>query len=308
MKAGGGMSLSKSLRASTAPAASFSKAFQRNLLIIALLSAASSVIMLKHPSRTFHPLILSTQQTIFALSATLFGFVKGSLLPSGVKAILNPVVTCVAITLSSLYLFSNVAGVGFLSLLQAYKTGSSCPVHLGAGDILLFLLGPSVIGFAVQMYEQRAKLSSKLRQVLAATVGASFVGLFGTAAAARAFCLGEAYRLSTVSRQLTSPLAIACADLLKADVSLAVTLVVLTGLVGSNFGAAMMNKLSITNPVTRGLSMGASAHGLGTAALASDEPEAGAFSAISMALTGTISTIIVACPPLRAALRQIAGI
>ena len=116
------------------------------------------------------------------------------MLPAGVKAILNPVVTCVAITLASLFLFSNVAGVGFVSLLQAYKTGSACPVHLGAGDLLLFLLGPSVIGFAVQMYEQRGKVGSKIREVLAATVGASFMGLFGTALAARALNLGETYR------------------------------------------------------------------------------------------------------------------
>lgn len=27
-----------------------------------------------------------------------------------------------------------------------------CPVHLGAGDLLLGLLGPSVLSFAVQMY------------------------------------------------------------------------------------------------------------------------------------------------------------
>lgn len=29
-----------------------------------------------------------------------------------------------------------------------------CPVHLGAGDLLLGLLGPSVLSFAVQMYRR----------------------------------------------------------------------------------------------------------------------------------------------------------
>ena len=76
MRATGGMSLSKSLRTSKAPAAPFSSSFQRNLLLLAILSAASSTWMIKHPTKAFHPLALSTQQTVFALSATLFGFVK----------------------------------------------------------------------------------------------------------------------------------------------------------------------------------------------------------------------------------------
>ena len=125
---------------------------------------------------------------------------------------------------------------------------------------------------------------------------------------AKALKISELLRLATVSRQLTSPLAMACAGMLGADVPLAVSMVVITGLLGANFGAALMTKFGVVSPVTRGLAMGASAHGLGTGALAASEPEAFAFSAISMALTGTISTIIVSVTPLRDALIKLAGL
>ena len=188
------------------------------------------------------------------------------------------------------------------SLLQLYK-GSGA-----AGGLLVFMLGPSVVSLGMQMYKQRAPMFSQGRAVIAATLGASVLGLFGTAALARVLQLGEALRLATVSRQLTSPLAMACAGMLETDVPLAVSMVVITGLLGANFGAAVMTKFGISSPVTRGLAMGTSAHGLGTGALAASEPEAFAFSAIAMALTGTISTIIVSFSPLREILIKYAGL
>lgn len=41
---------------------------------------------------------------------------------------------------------------------QAYVTRSGCPVHQGGGDVLLGLLGPSILAMAVQVFERRALL------------------------------------------------------------------------------------------------------------------------------------------------------
>ena len=53
--------------------------------------------------------------------------------------------------------------------------------------------------------------------------------------------------------------------------------------------------------MARGLAMGAAGHGLGTAATA-PEKEAFPFAAISMALTGALSTVLVSVPAVRRAL------
>jgi len=52
--------------------------------------------------------------------------------------------------------------------------------------------------------------------------------------------------------------------------------------------------LKITDPVTRGLAIGASSHGLGTAAI-KDEEDAFPFSAIAMAVVGTCTTVVASC-------------
>jgi len=90
-----------------------------------------------------------------------------------------------------------------------------------------------------------------------------------------------------------------------ADVPFAVTVVVLTGVLGASIGASVMSKLGIRNPAARGMGIGAAAHGLGTAAFKNEET-AFPFGAISMALTACASTVLVSIPPIRQALITLA--
>ena len=58
-----------------------------------------------------------------------------------------------------------------------------------------------------------------------------------------------------------------------------------------------MTKFNAKDPISRGLTAAASAHGLGTAAMAANEPEALPFAALSYALCG-VSASIIACIPI----------
>jgi len=95
------------------------------------------------------------------------------------------------------------------------------------------------------------------------------------------------------------------ASMLGADISLAVVMVVLSGLIGANFGAAILDGMGVKDPVARGLGIGAAAHGLGTAAF-KDEEEAFPFAAISMALVASFSTILVSLGFVKAFLLKVA--
>jgi putative effector of murein hydrolase len=101
--------------------------------------------------------------------------------------------------------------------------------------------------------------------IIVSSLGLGLGGLYGTAAAVRLLGIGNtSIRLSLLSRNITSPLAMAIASILGADVSLAVTIVVLTGLFGANFSASILDGFGIKDAVARGLEIGAAAHGLGT--------------------------------------------
>ena len=253
------------------------------------------------------PLLKTPLQALFFLFTTLTTFCFGARLPAPIPKLIHPLVTCTSLTWLITFVTTKlVPGQSFISLLQAYKVGTSCPVHMGAGDVLLFLLGPAVVALACQMYDRKKLMKENIPEVATAITTSSVGGLFGTALLAKLLNLASPLvRKSTLSRNITSPLAMAIAKIVGADPSLAVTLVVVTGLFGANFGAASLDAMGIDNPVARGLGIGAAAHGLGTAAF-KDEKDAFPFAAIGMALTASACTVLVSVPFIKKVLIQIA--
>ncbi|CAJ1950459.1 unnamed protein product [Cylindrotheca closterium] len=245
-------------------------------------------------------------RALFLLSATLHNYVFGARLPRSFSKVVHPLVTCTALTWATATAFASVTGSTFVSMLRGYKTGTLTPLNCGAGDVLLFLLGPAVVSLAISMYDRRKLMRENLTEVVTAISVGSLGGLFGTAAVARLLSIASpSVRLSLLSRNITSPLAMAIAGILGGDVSLAVAMVVVTGLIGANFGASILDAVGIKDSVARGLGIGTAAHGLGTAAIV-NEKDAFPFSAIAMALTASACTCLVSIPALKRLLIQLA--
>lgn len=244
--------------------------------------------------------------TAFLLFTTLYTFVFGSRLSKKITKIVHPLVMCTAGTWLFAKLFGLLNGFSFPIMLHKYRTGKLTLAGAGAGDILLFLLGPAVVSLACQMYDRRKLIYENFGEVATAVLVSSLGGLFGTAFAVRTLVIGNpAVRLSLLSRNITSPLAMSIASILGGDVSVAVSMVVVTGLIGANFGSAILNALGITDAVARGMGIGAAAHGLGTAAF-SNEEDAFPFAAIAMALTASTCTVLVSIPFIKKAILQLA--
>lgn len=243
----------------------------------------------------------------FLLFTTLHTFVFGTRLPNKIKQLIHPLVTCTAFTWTAMAILAKVTGANssFRSILLSYKTGGLGTLY-GPGDVLLFLLGPAVVSLAISMYDKRDLMRQNLLELCTAISVSTLGGLYGTAFIVRLLNIASPYlRLSLLSRNITSPLAMAIATILGADISLAVSMVVITGLIGANFGAMILNTFGIHDAVARGLGIGAAAHGLGTAAFA-NEKDAFPFAAISMALTASAATVAVSIPFIRNSLIQIA--
>jgi putative effector of murein hydrolase len=198
----------------------------------------------------------------------------------------------------------------FKDCLKTYKVGTYQLFQMGAGDVMMFLLGPSVVSFAVSMFDRRQLLKENLLIVLLSVMVSSVGGLFGTAAFVRLLQLGGRFgggmiRLSTLSRNVTTALAIACTNVLKGDVSLAILIVLTTGVLGATICRSVLDALGIHDPVTRGLAVGGSAQGLGVTSMI-PEPDAFPFAAMSMILTAISATVMVSIPSIRDALVTLA--
>ena len=74
--------------------------------------------------------------------------------------------------------------------------------------------------------------------------------------------------------------------------SLTAVLVVLTGVLGAVLGTRLLDLLKIRDDSIRGIAMGITAHGIGTARAFQVSREMGAFSGLAMALSAFLTAVI----------------
>lgn len=248
-------------------------------------------------------------QTATLIFATLVGYVGAVRMPASITKVVHPLIISSAVTVAMVQLIAYGIGSDLTSGLKSYKAGTLNPLKMGAGDVLLWLLGPSVVSFAVSMYSRKALIYENLLVIMTAVGVASAGGLFFTAAFVRAISVGgtngSMVRLSLLPRNITTALAMVIANIIGGDISIAAVAVVFTGVIGATYGKVLLKALGIHDPVTRGLAMGGAAQGLGVSAM-SNEPDAFPFAAIAMVLSAAASTIIVSIPALRDTLIKLA--
>mmetsp|Transcript_36838 Transcript_36838/g.41147 ORF Transcript_36838/g.41147 Transcript_36838/m.41147 type:complete len:546 (-) Transcript_36838:113-1750(-) len=241
------------------------------------------------------------------LAATFHNFAFGARQSKKFTKAIHPLVSCTVLSWFWATLLGSLTGGSFYSMLRGYRVGGALSLATsGAGDFLTFVLGPAVVSLGVSIYERRALMKQNYKEVLTATGVSCVGGLFGTALAVRLLRLASAeLRLSMLPRNITSALAVAIAEIIGANKSLAVAIAIVTGLIGANFGATLLDLFGIKDPVVRGLGIGSAAHGLGAAAFV-EEKDAFPFAAISMALTAICGTLFVSIPSVKALAIKIA--
>lgn len=287
-----------------APTKPFADETMKFLVICTLVSTAISIGASRMQVAVATPLT-----TISLIFTTLAGFVWAMRLPPSVNKVIHPLVTTSAVTMAMMQLNAFAIGWDLREFVRTYKVNSLNLMEAGAGDILLWMLGPAVVSFAVSMYSRKDLIYENLVTVLTSMVVASAGGLYGTAAFVRLINLGgsdgKLVRLSILARNVTTALSLAIASMIGGDISLAAVFVVFTGVIGATYGKSLLKMLNIHDPITRGLGMGGAAQGLGVAAM-SDEPDAFPFAAISMVMTAVFATTLASIPFTKDALIKLA--
>jgi putative effector of murein hydrolase len=266
--------------------------------------ATAGLLLLSKVLPTAVPTVLpSVIQTAYGATASITGYIAGTMLPTNMKKIAHPVLTCAVITIALLSLFGICNGIVPAAVLTSYFGANSFP---GAGNIISSMLGPAIISFGIQLYQYRIMLRDNAPRVLSTTLFSAGFGLTSSAILAKVFKLAPAETaLSLLTRCITTPLALAGSMLTGADPSLTAFVVVVTGVLGASLGESFLELIGIKDPISVGLSMGASAHGLGTAAVSYD-PVKFAAAVVSMTLTGLWTVVFLSLKPLKTKLVKLA--
>lgn len=283
----------------------FSTATLRNLTVGAVVFGALSTFALRTDQNRAVSVVL---QTIFMACTTIGSFIYGARLPKSFTAVVHPLVTSTVVTLGVTHLSAWATNQSFLDVLRMYKAGSLSPLKGGAGDFVLFMLGPSVIALSIPMYSRKRLMKENLSVVCLATLVSGLGGLFGTALLVRLLGLAnDVLKISVLPRFVTTALAMAISDLAGGNASITASVVVMTGIFGATVATRFLTLVGVTDPVTRGLATGCSSQGLGVASIVA-EPDAFPFAAIGMVLTAVCATALVSVESVRDALLSVAGV
>ncbi len=183
-----------------------------------------------------------------------------------------------------------VAIVTIILLLKA--TGVEYRDYARGGDIILFLLGPSVVALAIPLYQRREEIWLRKRPILIGVFAGSLASILS--ACGLAWILGGSREiiLSLAPKSVTTPIAISIVDKIGGLAPLTAAIVVLTGCLGAVCGPEFCRRIGVTSPIATGLAVGTAAHGIGTARMFEVDRLSGAVAGLAIGLNGLMTTFL----------------
>jgi predicted murein hydrolase (TIGR00659 family) len=172
-------------------------------------------------------------------------------------------------------------------------TRTPYPRYFEGAQFVHFLLGPAIVALAVPLHGELRRARSQAVPLTAALLAGSVTAVVTAIAVAT---LAGASRESVVSlapKSATAPVAMGIVEKLRGIPSLSAALVVLTGLLGTVLGPALLRRLRIRDEAAVGFALGVASHGLGTARAFEIAETAGAFAGLGMGLNAMATSILV---------------
>jgi predicted murein hydrolase (TIGR00659 family) len=161
------------------------------------------------------------------------------------------------------------------------------------GQLILFLLGPSVVALALPLWQRREQILKRKLPILIGVCAGALASI--VSAAGTAWLLGGSQEvvLSLVPKSVTTPIAIGISEKIGGIVPLTAALVVLTGCLGAICGPEFCRFIGIRKPASMGLAIGTASHGIGTARALEVDRLTGAVSGLAIGLNGLATALLV---------------
>ena len=169
-------------------------------------------------------------------------------------------------------------------------TGTSYQTYEESGKLISFFLTPATVALAIPIYR---KLDVLLKNLLPIAFVGSMVSIGSVLLFSHLFGLSESTTLSLVPKSVTTPIAVAVAEMLGGVTSITAIAVVITGIIGAIILPTFLKCIGVRNPVQMGLSIGTASHAVGTSrAIELGETE-GAISGLAIGVAGLLTALIV---------------
>lgn len=212
----------------------------------------------------------------FGMAISLFSYEIGLLVKKKLKkAIFNPLLISVVVVI----LFLIVFDVDY----ETYNSGAK---------YLSYLLTPATVCLAVPLYQQLHLLKQNAKAVILGILSGVITSLTCVFLLSKLFGLNHQQYVTMLPKSITTAIGMGAAEEMGGIVTITVSSIIITGILGNMMAELICKIFRITEPVAKGIAIGTAAHAVGTAkALEMGEVE-GAMSSLAIAVAGLVTVIM----------------
>lgn len=171
--------------------------------------------------------------------------------------------------------------------------GVSYDDYMVGGKFIAFLLGPATVSLGLPLYRQASKVVASAPMVLVSVTVGSIVGVLSGYWVTRWLGGTHPMALSMAPKSTTTPISLALSEQIGGIPALSAIFTIVAGVVGAILAPGLLNVLRIKDARARGIAIGVSSHGVGTARALEESETAGAFSGLALGLTGLITSLVI---------------
>ena len=183
-------------------------------------------------------------------------------------------------------LLSSLLIIGALLLLGVDYEG-----YMEGAHYISYLLTPATVCLAIPLYKQLSLLKKHWKAVAVGLIAGVASSAVGVTALAFAFGLDHVQYATLLPKSVTSAIGLGIAEELGGIPSLAVAVIVLTGVMGNVVARGLCRILRITEPVAQGIGIGAASHAIGTAKALEMGEVQGAMGSLAIAVAGLLTVV-----------------
>lgn len=164
-------------------------------------------------------------------------------------------------------------------------------VYNAGAKYLSWLLTPATVCLAIPLYEQWELLKRHYQAVLLSLTAGVLTSLGTVLLLAKLLRLSHEEYVTLLPKSITTAIGMGVSEELGGYVTITVAVIIVTGILGNMFGVFICRVFRITEPIAKGLALGASAHAIGTAKAVELGEIEGAMSSLAIAVSGILTVL-----------------
>ena len=213
---------------------------------------------------------------IFGILLSLFAFEVGMILYNRTKfPLFNPLLIAIVLIIGFLEFFK----INY----QEFNVG---------GQFINMFLGPATVVLAVPLYKQLQLLKKHALPIILGVLIGSTVGIFSIIGLSYILGLNGLLTKSLLAKSVSTPIGMEITKSLNGIIPITVIAIIITGILGAIIGPWILKTFKVHNKIAIGISLGTSAHAVGTSkALELGETE-GAMSSLSIGIAGLMTVAL----------------